>query len=617
MGITTHIYSKLLIQVKEKNIMKKLFIAIRQNDLESVIKILGKNPEVVNCMATAPPKKDDGQSPLQVAIKVDNLSIVQYLINKGADVNYMEPDNGLPPTRTYRCPVLFDAIIRLFARWKDYSKEHLQLISQLLELGADPNKQDNRGSNSWDFAINTYSNKTIFISDDEDKVSIKAVAKELFDILIKYNVDILNIDRIRNDLKPFETYSLFLHNIILNRDNFFGVKPEQIEHWNRRYIPIITMLKPYYAKNNPYYEDDCGKEKLFEKDIIHITKCTFEEEHMEEKHMEEEHMEEKLIEAIISDNVGLVADILKKEPQCVNYILKKSIKFEEYNGQSIFQIAVNCASNTAILHILISSGVDANYMPESKFEVPEGGKIVYYAGKPLFYEYKSETVYFPENKTSELDSINEPIIQSILKRIITTAGLGGADYADALVGVAVHLLDRGANPDKKDEGGYNAWMKLLCTAQRIFRKVVDKGNEKLFLTYLEKCLRLLVEYQADIYDISIEHMDTIEDIILNWQSGREPLDGMSEQYKRFWREIGHSLFLLVEKFYRMDYDCIISKEAKQVHQILGEKRHLMKTEFVERMEQGDIELIKQIAELFRQENTQEGRKKAERLLNLF
>ena len=606
--------------------MKKLFIAIRQNDLESVIKILEKKPEVVNCMATAPPKKDDGQSPLQVAIKVDNLSIVQYLIDKGADVNYMEPDNGLPPTRTYRCPVLFDAIIRLFARWKDYSKEHLQLISQLLELGADPNKQDNRGSNSWDFAINTYSNKTIFIRDDEDMISIKAVVKELFDILIKYNVDILNIDRIRKDLKPFETYSLFLHNIILNRDNFFGVKPEQIEHWNRRYIPIITMLKPYYAKNNPYYEDDCGKENLFEKDRIHITKCTLEEEHIEEEYIEkvhiekvhiEEHIEEKLIEAIISDNVGRVADILKKEPQCVNYILEKSIKFEEYNGQSIFQIAVNSASNTAILHILISSGVDANYMPESKFEVPEGGKIVYYAGKPLFYEYKSETVYFPENKTSELDSINEPIIQSILKRIITTAGLGGADYADSLVGVAVHLLDRGANPDKKDEGGYNAWMKLLCTAQRIFRIVVDKGNDKLFLTYLGKCLRLLIEYQADIYDISIEHMDTIEDIILNWQSGREPLDGLSEQYKRFWREIGHSLFLLVEKFYRMDYDCIISKEAKQVHQILGDKRHLMKTEFVERMEQGDIELIKQIADLFRQENTQEGRKKAERLLNLF
>jgi len=139
----------------------------------------------------------------------------------------------------------------------------------------------------------------------------------------------------------------------------------------------------------------------------------------------------------------------------------------------------------------------------------------------------------------------------------------------------------------------------------------------LFLAYLEKCLRLLIEYQTDIYDVSIEHMDTIEDIILNWQSGHEPLDGLSEQQKEFWRGTGHSLCLLVEKFYYTDYDCIIGKEAKQIHEILGDKRHLMMTEFIERMEQGDIELIKQIAELFRQDDTPEGREKAERLLNLF
>lgn len=348
-------------------------------------------------------------------------------------------------------------------------------------------------------------------------------------------------------------------------------------------------------------------EKLYEEDKMQI----------EKGFLEGKHMAEALIEAITSDNVVLVADILKEVPRCVNYVLGENTKFKQYNGQSIFQIAVNSGTNTAILHILIASGVDVNYMPEGKFKVPEGGNITYCDGKPVFYEYKSDIIYFPENKPLELNSLEEPIIQSVLKRIITTAGLGGADYADALVGVAIHLLDRGANPDKKDEGGYNSWIKILCVAQRIFRIVLDKGNEKLFLTYLEKCLRLLVEYQTDIYDISIEHMDSIEDMILNWQRGCEPLEGLSDQLKEFWKGTGCPLFSLVEKFYGTDYDCIISREAKQIHEILGDKRHLMMTGFVERMEQGDMELIKQIVELFRQDETPEGREKAEKLLDLF
>ena len=593
---------------KMEIIMKKLFKAIRQNDLESVIKILEKNPEVINCMATPPPKKDDGQSPLQVSIKTGNLTIAQYLIEKGADVNHMEPDNGLPPTQTYRCPVLFDAIMGLFARWENRRGDYFQVVSKLLEVGANPNKQDNRGNDSWDLTLNTYSFNISRLRDGASTDTFTDMTRELLDILIKHNADILNLDRIKKDLNQFETYSLVLENLILNRDDFYDVAPEQVEAWNRNCIPIFKIARPYYAKNNPYYEQKVAKRKKpHEEDELQIKKWS----------LEEESIAEKLIEAITSDNVGLVVDILKQAPQCVDYVLEKSTKFEGYNGQSIFQIAVNCASNTAILHILIASGVNVNYMPERKFKVPEGGRITYCDGKPLFYEYQSEIVYFPKNKPLELDSIEEPIIQSVLKRIITTAGLGGVEYADALVGVAVHLLDKGANPNKKDEGGYNSWLKLLCIAQRIFRIVLDKGNEELFLAYLEKCLRLLIEYQTDIYDVSIEHMDTIEDIILNWQSGHEPLDGLSEQQKEFWRGTGHSLCLLVEKFYYTDYDCIIGKEAKQIHEILGDKRHLMMTEFIERMEQGDIELIKQIAELFRQDDTPEGREKAERLLKLF
>lgn len=230
--------------------MTKLFKAIRQNDIETVKKVLQKYPEKVNCMATPPPKKDEGQSPLQVAIKVGNIEIAHYLIDQGADVNHMEPYNGLPPTGCYRCPLLFDAIMALLADWKNRKEEKLGLISRLLEAGADPNKTDNRGSTSWDFAINHYCD---IITRVDDVTDIQKVEKELLDILFKYDADILNIDRINEDLKVFTNYSLVLNSLILNRDDLYGVSPERERQWKKRWLRIIPILKPYYMKNNPNY----------------------------------------------------------------------------------------------------------------------------------------------------------------------------------------------------------------------------------------------------------------------------------------------------------------------------------------------------------------------------
>ena len=82
-----------------------MFNAVRQNDLEAIKQILAKNPEVIDSIATPPPKKDEGQSPLQVAIKVGNLEIAHYLIEKGADANHMEPDNGVPWNQCFKCPL--------------------------------------------------------------------------------------------------------------------------------------------------------------------------------------------------------------------------------------------------------------------------------------------------------------------------------------------------------------------------------------------------------------------------------------------------------------------------------------------------------------------------------
>jgi hypothetical protein len=73
--------------------MKKLFNAIRSESFDEVKKIIDSKPDLVNCIAKQPPKKDDGQSPLQVALKVGAFDICDYLIDNGADLNFMEDES--------------------------------------------------------------------------------------------------------------------------------------------------------------------------------------------------------------------------------------------------------------------------------------------------------------------------------------------------------------------------------------------------------------------------------------------------------------------------------------------------------------------------------------------
>jgi hypothetical protein len=87
--------------------MKKLFLAIRQKKIDEVSRILDKNPELVNCISEGDPKKDNGQAPLQIAIKTDNYDIAELLINRGADVTFMETESQ---NEEWRKPVLHFAI---------------------------------------------------------------------------------------------------------------------------------------------------------------------------------------------------------------------------------------------------------------------------------------------------------------------------------------------------------------------------------------------------------------------------------------------------------------------------------------------------------------------------
>ena len=139
--------------------MKKLFTAIRNADIDTVRQLIEAKPELVNCAAKQPPKKDDGQSPLQVALKTGNTVIAEYLLDHGADVNFIEDETCC---NTWRTPVLHDAIncAVMLCRWnsdddhlgfrvhstKERAEAALSILKRMLAAGADVNATDSHGN---------------------------------------------------------------------------------------------------------------------------------------------------------------------------------------------------------------------------------------------------------------------------------------------------------------------------------------------------------------------------------------------------------------------------------------------------------------------------------------
>ena len=183
--------------------MKKLFTVIRQGKLDEVARILDKNPDLISCLAKAPPKKDDGQSPLMVAIKSDNLEVAHLLLDRGADVNFQDGIN--PYGINFSAPVWYDAIGQCFLRAGDHvseqnkerSKGYFLLLRRLLDMGMDPNKKTSHGLNAWQHALNEYNN---FVRDsypsyyvEQTKTGnrqLREMLKAVLDELLKHGADI-------------------------------------------------------------------------------------------------------------------------------------------------------------------------------------------------------------------------------------------------------------------------------------------------------------------------------------------------------------------------------------------------------------------------------------------
>lgn len=171
--------------------MKKLFTAIRQGKIEEVKSIIERKPELVNCVSGPLPKKDHGQSPLQVAFKTGQYKIADYLIASGADINFMEAEDE---DLGERAPVLFDAInatiMSLCYRRIAESEIAFPYVKLLIEKGADVNKWSSSGFCAIAWAVN--SAQLIFERSSVYSEVQDAVRKQLtliLDVLIENGAD--------------------------------------------------------------------------------------------------------------------------------------------------------------------------------------------------------------------------------------------------------------------------------------------------------------------------------------------------------------------------------------------------------------------------------------------
>lgn len=171
--------------------MKKLFTVIRQGKLDEVKSIIEKKPELVNCVSGALPKKDHGQSPLQVALKTGKYEIADYLIEHGADINFMEAEDDDPELRA---PVLFDAInstiMSLCYKRFDESEIAFGYVKKLVERGADVNKLASNGFDAINWSVSAA--ELLFERESVYPQSQGAVRKQLtriLDLLIEHGAD--------------------------------------------------------------------------------------------------------------------------------------------------------------------------------------------------------------------------------------------------------------------------------------------------------------------------------------------------------------------------------------------------------------------------------------------
>ena len=207
--------------------MQKTFQLLRRGDIEAVRQILDRKPEEVNAVSGDKPKRDQGQSLLQVAIKSGHLDIADLLIDRGADLNFIEEPTELNPfckpvIQTAGGRAVFDCR-RMIKRWngqyemyssKEKADQSFKVFKKMLELGADISQKDSHGGTLL---------QTILIETKEVLPFFSWRTKETSD-------NVLITDELRHDLNRI--YDLLIR---------YGVTAEEISAYHK--IPLKELYQ--------------------------------------------------------------------------------------------------------------------------------------------------------------------------------------------------------------------------------------------------------------------------------------------------------------------------------------------------------------------------------------
>lgn len=145
---------------------KRLCSAIKGHDRETVQRMLEKEPDLINDVVRQPPRSDDGKSLLQIAIHSGATDIAEYLLDQGADVNFMEAETSVSG---WRMPVIQDALSLAImrTRWcavdmhgvpavqhtKEESNAAYLLLKRMIAMGAELNAVDSKGNTTMERAV--------------------------------------------------------------------------------------------------------------------------------------------------------------------------------------------------------------------------------------------------------------------------------------------------------------------------------------------------------------------------------------------------------------------------------------------------------------------------------
>lgn len=183
--------------------MKKLFTAIQKNDLQTIKLLLEKDGSLIDSVFTGTPKKFDGQSLLQVALKTANAGVVNYLLDMNANVNFIENESC---ANDWRAPVIHDAINRaiMFSRWnvmrdtelevystKEASDESFEILKRIIIMGADVNAKDSYGNACLDRAC-LQARQILPRHNGDDRVltdELRSDLNRIFSLLIESGAD--------------------------------------------------------------------------------------------------------------------------------------------------------------------------------------------------------------------------------------------------------------------------------------------------------------------------------------------------------------------------------------------------------------------------------------------